>query len=264
MNKPVIYLTLIILATVTFSIPQEIESKANEYKGYDEFITNISIVQYKNKTYYWVEYSRTLMYSGSILMDQDFQIVKDDKTLLIFSIAEIINKNFKKENVEQLREFSQYYESLANNIYDPSIKPLANDSREISNLLSKSSEYLEKSINSFSPQDTENYLYQESRLINKMQLAYQNSLSIKETEKNSIILRNYQDSLAKILEALKENRENLLKSGNSMSQNIQSRISSKDKGSETETILIVITILLLTFVFFIRRYKKPSAKTDSF
>ena len=254
MNRSIILITCIALTTIAFSIPREIENKASKYKGYDELISNITLVKYKNETYYWVEYSRTLMYSGSLLLDENSHPVRDKKILLIFSIADIIHKNFRKENVEQLREFSQYYSSLANNIRDLSPE-LANDSRGISKLLLRSSQYLEKSINSFSPQDTENYLYQESKLIKKMQLAYQNSLSIKETE-NSVILKNYQDSLVNIFGVIEGNRENLLKSGDYMSQNIQSRISSEDKRRETEMILIVITILLLIFVFFLRRPKR--------
>lgn len=244
-----------ICITTVFSIPPGVRDKAYEYKGYDELISNITPVEYRNRTYYWVEYSKTLVYSGSFLLDADLHPVTDNETLLAFAAADIIHKNFRRGSVEQLRDFSGYYKSLADNIRDPSLGHVVNDSREISHLLHESSNHLERSIDSFSPDDAGSYLHLESMLIEKMMDAYRNVRD----KGNSSLVSNYRNSLANIYDAVTVNRESLLKSCGFITQNILSRVSSKEEGSGTEMILIAVAVLLLVLVSFIQRSKRKSA-----
>lgn len=254
-NNVIIYVTCFVCITTAFSIPQGVRDKAYEFKGYDELISNITPVGYQNRTYYWVEYSKTLVYSGSLLVDDDLHPVTDNETLIVFAAADIIHKNFGMGGVEQLRRFSRYYDSLADNIRDPSLGLVANDSRDISHLLRESSNYLEKSVSSFSPDDAGGYLHLESMLMEKIREAYRNV----EGRANSSVVDSYRDSLASIYDFLTLNRESLLESCGFITKNILSRVSSREGGSETEMILIVAAVLLLVLVSFIQRSKRKSA-----
>jgi hypothetical protein len=251
----IIYVICFVCITTAFSIPQGVRDKAYEYRGYDELISNITPVGYQNRTYYWVKYSKTLVYSGSLLVDDGLHPVTDNETLIAFVAADIIHNNFGRAGVEQLRDFSRYYGSLADNIHDPSLGLVVNDSREISHLLSESSNYLERGVSSFSPDDAGSYLRLESMLMGKMKEAYRNVGD----GGNSSIVSNYRDSLANIYDSLTLNREGLLESCGFITKNILSRVSSREEGSETEMILIVAAVLLLVLVSFIQRSKRKSA-----
>ena len=84
-NRPTltIFIACITLSTLIFpttsKVPQGIKDIANEYRGYDEIVSNITTLKYKNRTYYRVEYTKTLMYSGALLIDEDSRPIADKK-----------------------------------------------------------------------------------------------------------------------------------------------------------------------------------------
>lgn len=248
MDKTPLLLTLVLLSTVAFS-SSSIEDGALRYNGYDELVANITPVEYKNSTYHWVDYSGTFLYRGSVILDENGQGVKDDKTILMFSIAKVIHNNYQRENAQYLTYLSKYFGSMSGNL----VSDLANDSLEIAELSSISSGYLEGSIDSFSPDDTERYMHYETILLKKMQTTYKNSLDI---ESDGKFLKNYRDSLGDILISMIDNREYLIKSGELMSKNIKSRVSIKESESTTNILLIASAFVVLVFAVLIKRIKR--------
>ena len=249
---------LLIFSASTYSVDPRAEGKAREYKGYDELITNISEVPYGNGTYYWVEYSKNLMYSGALVIDDKYGAVSEPGTLNSFVIADIIHKNYPPDTASQWRQFSDYFFSMASAHAQYGRPGLANDSKEIAVLLNRSSYDLGRSVASFSPADARDYMAIESLAAEKMDAAYADTINY--SEKDSPYLKEYKDSLTNIKKILSGNSDSLLKSSKTLTDNMLQRIGSKANQGSTDMILMSLAAVLLVFVIVMKVRRSRSSK----
>ena len=230
-----------------------VEQKANEYKGYDELITNITYVEYQNKTYYWVDYSRMLVYSGSLLIGPDCKAAEDGPTLELFITADMIHKNYPPESVGQWKEFSRYFDffSVA---YRSSHPELSKDARNIAVSLNGSADALQCAIASYSPQATEEYLRSQDMLIEQMEAAYINSMN--SSEESPGYLGEYKDALLNIGKTIKESRQGLTNAAGYMAGNMHLRVASEKNRPLFEIIMAGASGAVILFVLLIRLFKR--------
>ena len=253
MKEKIIALTaLILLSCCSYALDAEIAKKAVQYKSYDELLNSITPVEYKNRTYYWVDYTRNLMPSGGLLLDNETKPVENPETLKLFAEADMIRKNYPASSVEQWMQFSDYF-NAASNSFAQERPVLSNDSRRIAELLTYSAVYLNGSIKYFSPEYTEKYLFYEGKAMDEMTAAYETSSS----DQNSANLNEYRDSLKNIRSILLTNQEGIDKAGNYSASVMQERVAAERNRPAADTSMIVAAVLLAGFVlFFIRRHKK--------
>ncbi len=260
MNKtlPLTLTLALILSSATAFSSRNAEDGALRYKGYDELIANITPLEYRNNTYFWIDYSRTLIYSGSMLLNKEGKAVKDNNTVLIFSTAKTIHNNYGKDNIQQLKDYSTYFTSIADN----EILGIENNSLEISGLYLTTATYLEKSVDSFSPDNTEKYLNYEEKLIEKMNAVYGKERKLRAYETLPAaypswkLLRNYQKSLGDILSGMINNRWYLTESGKTLAKEIKSRVNVKEKEPATNPLLIASALIVVVSVVLIKRIKR--------
>lgn len=243
-------LSLVVLAAPAFAVDADVAEKANRYKGYDELISNITAVEYKNRTYYYVTYSKSLTYSGTLLLDDKAQPVTDLQTLRLFVIADMMHKNYPPEAADQWRGFSKYFGSMASAFRDLHLTTLSDDAGEVSGLLLASSDYMEACIMSFSPDDADSYLSTESKLLTKVDSAYQNSLNYSDSQASYV--EDYRNSLTDLRTLLSENSAGLANAGDYMAGNMHSRLLSEEDRPFTETVLIALAALVIVFVLSIK------------
>lgn len=254
-----LYTALVLSLIITaYALDGRVEERARQYKGYDELLSNVSVVSYGNATYYWVEYEKNLMYSGALVVDGNYSAVSDVNVIKSFVIGDMIRKNYPKNTASQWQQFSGYFSSMASAFSQGRTERLANDSREIADMLSKSSYLLNRSIDSFAPADAEEYMNTESRIVEKMDAAYQNTLNY--SEKDSAYLKEYRESLLNIRRILSENHEGLVKSGDYLAGNIRMRVVSDKNRTAMEALLIAMTILLILFILFMKFRRSRSSR----
>jgi hypothetical protein len=254
MKEKIIALTvLIILSCCAYALDAGVEKKAAQYKAYDELLNGITPVEYKNQTYYWVEYTRNLMPSGGLLLDNKTEAVEDMETLKLFAEADMIRKNYPPSSVEQWMQFSNYFSS-ASQAFAKSSPAFSNDSGRIAGLLAYAAVYLNGSINYFSPEYAEKYLYYEEKAMDEMSAAYERTSS---SDPNNPYLTEYRDSLKNIRSILQNNRDGIDKASNYTAEVMQERVAAEKNRPATDMYMIEAAVLLAVFVFFfIRRRKK--------
>lgn len=254
-----LYTALVLSLIITaYALDGRVEERARQYKGYDELLSNVSVVSYGNATYYWVEYEKNLMYSGALVVDGNYSAVSDVNVIRSFVVADLMRKNYPKNTASQWQQFSGYFSSMASAFSQGKTERLANDSKEIADMLSKSSYLLNRSIDSFAPADAEEYMNTESRIVEKMDAAYQNTLNY--SEKDSAYLKEYRESLLNIRRILSENHEGLVKSGDYLAGNIRMRVVSDKNRTAMEALLIAMTILLILFILFMKFRRSRSSR----
>lgn len=254
MKEKIIALTvLILLSCCAYALDAGVEKKAAQYKGYDEMLNSITPVEYKNRTYYWVDYTRNLMPSGGLLLDNKTEPVEDMETLKLFAEADIIRKNYPPSSVEQWMQFSDYFSS-ASQAFAQRSPALSNDSGRIAGLLAYAAVYLNGSINYFSPEYAEKYLYYEERAMDEMSAAYERTPS---QDQSNPYLSEYLDSLKNIRLILQNNRDGIDKAATYTAEVMQERVDAEKNRAATDMSMIGAAALLAVFVlFFIRRRKK--------
>ncbi len=253
MNEKILALTvLLILSGCSHALDQAVEKKAAQYKGYDELLSSITPVEYKNHTYYWVDYTRNLMPSGGLLLDNNTEPVEDLETLKLFAEADMIRKNYPESSVGQWMQFSNYFSS-ASQAFAQSDPVLSNESRRIADLLAYSAVYLNGSIKSFSPGYAAEYLSYEEKALNELSAAYERTTP----SDSNPYMNEYRDSLKNIRSILQNNRDGIDKASNYTAEVMQERVAAEKSRSTADMSMIGAAALLAVFVlFFIRRRKK--------
>ncbi len=253
-EKIIALIVLILLSCCSYALDTGIEKKAAEYKSYDELLDSITPVEYNNQTYYWVCYTRNLMPSGGLLLDNETKPVEDMETLKLFAEADMIRKNYPASSVEQWMQFSDYFNAASNSFVQGS-PVLSNDSRSIAELLTYSAVYLNGSIRYLSPKYAEKYLFYEGRVMDEMSAAYERASS--SSDQNSAYLNEYRDSLENIRTILVTNQEGIDKAGNYTATVMQERVAAERNRPAADMSMIGAAVLLAGFVlFFVRRHKK--------
>ncbi|MBN2251039.1 MAG: hypothetical protein JW724_03075 [Candidatus Altiarchaeota archaeon] len=242
---------LLFLASVGHPLDPVIRDAAYAYKGYDELISNITEVGCDNATCYWVDYTKTLMYSGSLLLDEKGEPVTDDALLESFVVAGIIKNNYPPESAEQWSDFGGYFDSFSRNLADP---VLSGDAEEIATLFEISSRHMGSCIKSLSPDNARAYLENEDLLIEAMKKARENAANYSGSDSRS--LTEYRDSLANIGEIIEGNRESLLWGSGQMTQLIKTRVEAENKRPSTDLHLIGIGVLVILFLFLLKKIKR--------
>ena len=257
MKQMILFLTLVSLFLSSgHALDDSVQKKAAEYKGFDELIDRITEVEYRNRTYYWVTYTKTLNPSGSVLLDGSNGAVEDIETLKLFSQADMIHKNYPPESVGQWVQFSNYFITMSG-VFSKSNPNVSQDSRMIGELLANSAIYLNGSIVYLSPEYTQKYLAYEEQASNLMSEAYDRT----PPGQGSAYLTEYRDSLQNIRMILLNNRAGLDKGGDYMSELMQQRVLSEKNRPVADTYTIGATVAVVLFVFLVvKRGKKQQAQ----
>jgi hypothetical protein len=253
MKQMILSLTLICLfLSCGHALPDSVQKKAGEYKGFDELIDRITEVEYMNRTYYWVTYTKTLMPSGSVLLDDETRPVEDIETLKLFAQADMIHRNYPPESVTQWVQFSNYFNTLSG-VFSKSNPSVSRDSRMIGELLANSAAYLNGSISCLSPEYTQKYLAYEEQASDLMSAAYDRTPA----DEGSEYLTEYLDSLKNIGRILSDNREGLDKGGEYMAELMAERVLSEKNRPAADIYTIGAAVALILFVFLVvKRGKK--------
>jgi Tat protein secretion system quality control protein TatD with DNase activity len=269
---------------------EEIKQKAQDYAEYNELVSNLTQVEYSGSGYWWVDFSRAMRYSGSILLDERGSPVKDENVTFIIVTGKIIEENYKKEFVEKWEEFSSSYRGVSENLrliknslqdYDDQdsvvihhFNLLMEDANEISDLSWKLSIFLNNSICSFSPDEAKKYLKYRDALIEKLKktdIHYTNAINALQNlesdnkEKNqkedlkeiARFIRKNQDSVKNTLEVMKSNKENLANAANLRVEEMNGRVETKEKESNVViwvSLWIFSFLLLLIIIFLIKKH----------
>jgi len=257
MKQTILFLALTCLfLSCAHALPDSVQKKAADYKGFDELIDRITEVEYRNHTYYWVTYTKTLNPSGSVLLDDVTVPVDDIGTLKLFAQADMIHKNYPPESVGQWVQFSNYFITMSG-IFSKSNPNASRDSRMIGELLANSGVYLNGSIYFFSPDYTQKYLAYEEQASDLMSDAYNRT----PLGQNSAYVSEYRDSLQNIRMILLNNRAGLDKGGDYMSQLMQERVLSEQNRPIADTYTVGAAVALVLFVFLVvKRSKKQQAQ----
>jgi hypothetical protein len=247
MKRKILLLTLIMLCSAqTLAVDDSITKKASEYKGFDELIDSITEVQYHNRTYYIATYTKTLMPSGSILLDGASGPVGDLETLKLFTQAEIIHKNYPAESVGQWVQFSDYFFAMSN-AFSKSDPKVSQDSRRIGELLSNSALYLNGSISYLSPEYTQKYMEYDREAMDQMAQAYERTPADSKTP----YMGEYRESLKNIGRILSDNAKGLETGGTYMSTLMHERVLSEKNRTTADSYTVGATIAVLLFVFLV-------------
>lgn len=244
--RRLIFLVILLISIQVFA---EVEEIANNYRGYGEEISRIMEVEYRNKTYYWIEYESVSRYSGSLIVKGN-SAVRGRNTIQIFSAAWIIHSYYIEDQAEYMDSLANYLEYLSGRFSSPKFGNLSKDCREMATLARNSSLFLRNSITSFSPEDTEKYLEYDGELIERMNESYRHSKIRPEAE-----VEEYRKNLKDMLDSLSSNRENLLSSSEDITEMIITRVKSESKGSQLIP-YIALSILLFIMIILIIRLRR--------
>lgn len=247
---------VIILFQAVYATDSEIEKIVREYRGYDEIISEIREIDYGNTTYHQADYTKSLMYSGSLVIDDKHNVVKDKKILTAFIIAGIIHTNYQNDSMDQWIEFAQYFETHASRLEYMNLHNLSNDSMEIARLMRVCAINIDRSVHDFDPYATVDYLDTEERLIGKMEAALVN---LEESGEN---YPDYKRSLVDIGEMIRTNRKFLMDSTEQMIEMLESRVAAEENKYEKTGALIGGFALIIGLVFLIRLKGSLSSKQD--
>jgi hypothetical protein len=228
------------------AIPDQVQKKAEEYKAFDELIESVTEIQYMNRSYYMITYTKTLMPSGSLLIDSNFGQVEDIETLKLFSEAEMIHKNYPAESAGQWVQFSDYFNTMSG-VFSKGSPNISRDSRVIGELLANSAIYLNGSIAFLSPEYTQKYLEYDREAIDHMAEAYERTPE----NKNSAYRTEYRDSLKNIRRILSDNMDGLDNGGTYMAGLMHERVISEKNRSAADVYTVGATISVLLFVFLV-------------
>jgi hypothetical protein len=246
MKHKIFFLALVCLfLSCGHALDDSMQKKAAEYKGFDELIDQISEVDYRNHTYYWVTYTKTLNPSGSVLIDNATGPVTDIETLKLFAQADMIHKNYPAESVGQWVQFSSYFIFTSNTFSKSS--SVSKDSLRIGELLGLSAIYLNGSIKYLSPEYTEKYIFYEGQAIELMN----ESLERTPEDENSASLTEYRDSLTNIRRILSDNMKGIETGGSYMAGLMEERVLSEKNRSAADIYTVGAAIALLLFVFLV-------------
>jgi hypothetical protein len=251
---------IILLATLIFmflpacmALDDSVSKKAAEYKAFDELIESVTEIEYKNRTYYMITYTKTLMPSGSILIDNSSEQVEDIETLKLFSQAEMIHKNYPPGSVGQWMQFSDYFNTMSG-VFSKNNPNVSQDSRRISELLANSAVYLNGSIYYLSPEYTQKYIELDREAIDLMEEAYERTPA----DEKSTYLTEYRDSLKNIRRILSDNMDGIDNGGTYMAELMKERVLSEKnrQAADIYTIGAMISVLLFVFLVVKRGNKK--------
>ena len=247
MKQITLFLSIVSLfLSCSYALDDSVQKKAAEYKGFDELTDSIITVEYRNHTYYWVSYTKTLMPSGSILIDNETGAVGDIETLKLFSQADMIYKNYPPESVGQWVQFSNYFSTMSGVFFksDPNV---SRDSRQIGELLANSAVYLNGSISYLSPEYMQKYLEYDREAMDLMSEAYERTPE----NKNSAYLTEYRESLKNIRRILSDNMGGIENGGTYMAGLMEERVLSEKNRSSADIYTVGATISVLLFVFLV-------------
>lgn len=237
MNKKILFLLFLIIPTATaYFIGEEIDGVANKYKGYDEILLNITKTEYRGETYYWVDYSKNLQYSSSILLDKKGNTVEDKQKIFFFALAKIINQNYPKQGVENWKIFSENYERVSGSLPGN----LSTDAKQISRLFAESATHMEKSIDNYSPDSAEKYFETNKKIIDLMSESYQRA----KKENRSQLTEEYENSLTAIHPQLVDERKNIAQGADYIAETASLRVAEEKNRQGTETIIYAATAVL--------------------
>jgi hypothetical protein len=244
-RKVLVLILIVVFSAQCLAVDESVTKKASDYKGFDELIGSITEIQYLNHTYYMVTYTKTLMPSGSILLD-DAGPVEAVETLKLFTQADMIHKNYPAESVGQWIQFSDYFIAMSN-AFSKSDPNVSQDSRRIGELLGNSALYLNGSIYYLSPEYTQKYLEYDREAMDQMAQAYERTPADGKTP----YMREYRDSLKNIGNILSNNEKGLETGGTYMSMLMHERVLSEKNRTTADIYTVGATIAVLLFVFLI-------------
>lgn len=236
-------LTIALLSSAAFSLDEGVEKKAAEYKGYDELIDSITEIEYMNRTYYMVAYTKTLSPSGYLLIGPE-GVVEDYETMKLFFIADTIHKNYPPESVGQWVQFSDYFAQMSG-VFSRSDPNVSRDSGKISEALKYSAAYLNGSIEYLSPEYAEKYLAYDREAIALMEDVYERT---SESRLNS--MSEYRESLNNIRQILSGNVQGIESGGAYMAGLMGERLES-ERNTPVISYLIAAAVGVLFFLFFV-------------
>lgn len=246
MKQMIILLLMVCLfLSCGHALQDSVQKKAGEYKGFDELIDGIIEVEYANHTYYWVTYTKTLMPSGSVLLDETGP-VGDIETLKLFTQADMIHKNYPPGSAGEWTQFSNYFFTMSG-VFSSSYPNVSKDSRRIGELLANSAAYLNASIGYLSPEYTEKYLSYEEQASVLMSEAYERT----PVDEGSDYLTEYRASLVNIRRILSDNKGGLDKGGDYMAALMQERVLSEKNRTSADIYTVGAAIAVLLFVFLV-------------
>ena len=240
-KKLLLLLTLLTL-TATAQNPATTEG-AHRYRGYDELIKNTTTLEYRNNTYHWIDYSKTFTYSGSALLDEKGDGVTDPNKILAFTAAKNIHENYRKENTEQITASAAYFTHITKD---------QKDTEELTEYSQKAAQHLTKCLDSFSPDDAEEYLRYENKSIEKMNEILADYLNT-ESNKTDIVSYERQYVLITVLSNAMQNREYLLKSARELAENVEARAKAKEKEPLMNPMLIGLALIVFASAVLITR-----------
>lgn len=221
-------------------------AKAAEYKSFDELIDKITELEYNNRTYYIVSYTKTLQPSGSLLVDSQSGAVEDLAVIRVFSKAQLIHQNYPPESVGQWMQFSEYFTTMSG-AFAQSNPGISNDSRKIGGLLAYSAVYLNGSIAHLSPDYTEKYLAYDRQAIDYMAEAYERTPE----KTGSAYIKDYRDSLKNIRMILINNMEGIETGGEYMAELMHERVVSERNRPSADIYTVGAAIAVLLFLFLV-------------
>lgn len=237
MNKKILlaFIVLVPLSQAYFINP-EIDGIANKYKGYDEILLNITRTEYRGESYYWVDYSKNLAYSSSVLLDGRGAPVSDKQKIFFFALAKIINQNYPRQGIENWMIFSENYERIS--AYLPA--DLSSDAKELSKLFKESAGYMEKSIEFFSPDDAEKYFTTNKKIIDLMSESNDRA----SRGDRSQLVNEYVNSLNILRPQLIEERKNVAQGADYLAETASLRVLEEKSRQKTEETIIAFTFLI--------------------
>jgi len=270
--KPFIaFFILILLSTVEADL-DEIKEKAQEYGAYDEVVANITEISYRGNIYYWVDFERVFQYSGSLLLDEDRNPVRDENVILAFARARMIHRGYSRKVVsewfalassygETSRAISELKNSFEDKLVRSKIEVLANDFKALGELYSESALYLNRSLSFFSPDDAEMYMKKQDRIMEK--LAYMqrecdaaidaiNASKDEHKDMDAIeVIDNYRESLNRTSGIIRSNRDLIDESAREMAEGICERVESKRIGSYvTQNLALWVAVFTIIFALY--------------
>ncbi len=258
----------------------EIVAGAQVYAGYNEVVSNITQVSYGNEIFWWIDYSKYMGYSGSLLLDDQATPVTNRNLLKTITVAWLIHRDYDERSVWGWLDFSESYNlfsSELNNLGEHLtttgfkdtylIEALAADSKDVGVLTYNLALYLNKSIHSISPTDCGSYRSYENKTINKLmeintlceriikclgEYSVEDNSDIK--TKNHVInsVRRYQKGVGGNLNVMQSNREAVDNYVDNTVDDIYNRATAK--GREPYYTHLIFIIILITSVILLSIY----------
>ncbi len=275
-------LLCIILPAMSFGAAagDEIVAGAQVYAGYNEVVSNITQVSYCNETFWWIDYSKYMGYSGSLLLDDQTTPVTDRKLLKTITTAWLIHRDYDERSVWGWLGFSESYNLLSSELSGLGghltaagfkdtylIKDLASDSKDVGVSAYNMALYLNKSIRSISPTECGSYRSYENQTINKLmevntlcgriincleEYRWENNSAIK--TRNHVInsLRRYSNAVNGNLNVMQSNREAVDNYVDDTVDDIYTRATAKRR--EPQYTGLIFIIILITSVILLSIY----------